>query len=795
MSVSNYIPNNCKYRLDKLDKVVWLLEKELIGRITVDGIDEYVVSAATDQYNVRTFTTTNIEVEENETLDERYEYTHSIKFRINGYSNFQYIVGQRLIFRDMEGTYWLLNPEFKYRVTCTYTLSSEGEYTEFTLATKSNYPLLRVASFNPEYAKPCETYNFTDIDSLMLNETQYSRLTYDDYGQRIVKYTNDGFKTIKFRKNSLQFQEVYDGSKTSHRLSFNVNFDDYKSSWHNNLIEFTENKYAMVLSTKNGFFIASGFQHGLQPSYRVTANDNEVNTIEITLADLHDQGRLITVLDYLPTEQYSAVTWEWVSSEYECINTTTAKRLLKEERDAFGNGMGKYQCLDGYWDKYYAIYGNDLVGIFSEVETFPCDACAPSVCTLTTSIPNQFYFNNASCKSFSLKCDGEWSASTSSTAITVSPSSGASNTNYTVSVCNSEEPVYTVPQYCTITIDYCDNKTKTFTAITQIENVEDCLPQGDTYSVNQDAQWVTIPVACCVNSVTSNDDNINSIQIQNGYVRFWINYNDSGSVRYITLTFTKCDGTTVNAYVNQVSIFANWVKESEQCDGIKLCDVERMYSGTSSTAITAYTNFTRLTNCRDSSDCESLNSRWVETTTTQCSNGKLYYIEVYQIRIDGVWGDTGQSRLGRETEDISGQCNANIEHWVVDGGATTCNDTTLYEVERLYIEVNEGDPQADWKRTNITRRGIVMVYDSETCGYSGTTSTYQEWRTVSGYRCNAGNKYQNLRLYYSDDAVNWTATDIYKDGALIEANSVDCGHEDPYEYRWIITDVTQCGEL
>ena len=42
MAVSNYTPNKCKYRIDELDNVVYIVNKEGIGGIKVDDGEAYI---------------------------------------------------------------------------------------------------------------------------------------------------------------------------------------------------------------------------------------------------------------------------------------------------------------------------------------------------------------------------------------------------------------------------------------------------------------------------------------------------------------------------------------------------------------------------------------------------------------------------------------------------------------------------------------------------------------------------------------------------------------------------------
>ena len=781
--ITNYENNNCRYRIERLDNVVFLLNKNGIGNISIDNGAAYVASAA----SLTSLECFNISLAEEEAIDERYEFTHSLQFSIHGYMNVEDLYAWHyVVVRDKDGSYWLLNPMFPCKITYTYTIGANESRTDFTFSTKSNYPLLRVNDFTQNYTEACKSYNLCGVDKLYVNESNFSSLSANN-----IRYTNDGFKVIQYKKNTCSFQETFDGTNVQHTLKFKIDFDSYKSSWHYNLLEFADNKYAMVLTTKCGFNVACGFNYGLNPSFNVTASNDEINSIEITLSDLHDQGTFVHLPSGTPFVEESAITWSWVTSEYDCIDSTTAKRTLMEKMDAYGNKLGKFKCLEGYQERYEYL-GDNLVGTFNDVVTFANDACRYTDCIMQTSMPSEIVFTSTgSCKHFSLMCSTDFTIS-SDNYFVITPTSGEANTNYIVEICNFHTPTATASTH-DIVVNYCDTE-KTFYGTVVQASPSECLPQGQFYDISQAAQWVTIPVSCCISSVDADSFNVNNFQIQNGYIKFRIETNDTGNERIITLTLTKCDGSEVDLYISQNSFYSTWVKEGTQCDVDKLCDFERMYSGTTSTAITSPTLYTRLTNCVSSQTCADVNTRWVETTYTTCSNGKLYYVEFLQVYSNGTWQNTGQNRLGREIEDVEGQCALNIEHWIEVTGYT-CNGTTKYTKERLYLEAYNGQPQQDWTPTDSYRRGSTVIeYNSEDCGYTPSTGyTYQEWRT-EGWMCNGTDKYLRQRQYVSNDAVTWIATDVYQQGALIEQNSEDCGYIEEFDYQWVLTDLTQCGE-
>ena len=784
--VTNYTPNNCKYAYDRLDNVVFLVSKDAIGSISIDNGAAYVASAS----SAMSIACSNISLSEDESLDERYQFNHKLQFTVQGYMNVDDFEGKYyVILKDVNNTYWLMNPMFPCKVTYTYTIGAEENHTDFTFSTISNFPLLKVIDFTTNYTKPCNGYSLCGIDILALNERDYSKIEGDT-----VTYSNDGFKDVVFLKNSCVFTEQFDGTIVSHQVKFNISFDDYKSSWHYNLLEFADNKYAMVLQTKCGTNIACGFSHGLNPSFVVTANENEFNSIEITLSDLHDEGTFIKLPTHVPYNYTSATSWVWVEGEYECINDTTAKRLLMQEVDAFGNGLDRYKCLEGYRIDYEYL-ADKLVGEFTEIVTFPCDACRNTSCSISTSMPLEMRFTTSGqSKSFTLSATSDFTVESSSQDIVVTPTSGAANTPYTLTVTSNAVPTSTAVEH-TVTIAACDGGyVYESNVIVQEQSASHCLPQGQNYNINYEAQEVIIPTSCCVMEVSANTVNLKNFQIQDGYVRMWADGNDSGSGRTMTVLFTLCDETESVAYVTQDSFYSEWRTESTECNGRQMCDFQRLYSGLTQSTVSARTYITRWYNCVDSEACQAQNYKWVESNDTVCENGKMWYLEYLNIYENGSWRQTGQVRYGREAEDVSGKCSTHIEHWLTVQNAYFCNDTTKYNKERLYYEEHYGDPQSAWTETDIYRMGTTVIEsDSVDCGYgSGSGYTYQQWRP-SGYECMSGSKYSKERKYVSNDTVNWVATDIYRIGMLVEQFSEDCGWASNYEYRWVIYDEMRCG--
>lgn len=766
MAVSEYINNPCKYNIDKLAKVVYLIDENASKNIHIDDGEAYIADIEQEPMALPVY---NIALSDTDELDERYKFTHRLTFSMNGYVNYRDFQGRYyVIVKTVDEEYWLVNPLFPCKVTYTYTLGANESHTDFTLSTISNHPTLRI--HNLAHSTPYECgYVRCGFDSLKLNESINSLKR----GNHVL-YTNDGFKDIVFKKNTGVFTEQFDGNNIQHNLKFDIKFDDYKSSWHYNLLEFVDNTYAAIIKTTCNKYILCGFGFGLQPSFNVDANDNaESDKISIDLIDMHDNGDFIGYVDDVTIEKDGTTNWTYTNkyNGYECVGNNLARYLLMEEVDALMNPTGNYKVLVGYEDQFTFL---NIVGTFTETVTFNSYDCADS-CRLQSSFPLEFVFNNVSCREYSLISDSDWSITSSVNYITVSPSNGLAGQSYTVSVCNTILPQETEAS-STLSINYC-NRVKTYNV--KVKRSDSCLPAGAVFDISANGQYVTIPTACCVTEAKDFGGTITNISIQNNYIRVYVPQNNSGNPRQFIISITYCDGREGEAIINQGTGFERWVKESTACTGNQKCDVERKYTGTTVSDINTRTEETRMTNCAVSSDCSGKMTRWVDTSETTCSGGKKYIVQAEQLSNDGgeTWVNTGNKRLGSETSDPSGECAGveEFEDWRENG--YVCVETTKYNRLQLYVSTD----QINWIATNTYKRGDrVLETNSADCGYitPSTGWTYEDWRLVeTDYICEDGNKYEKLRRYVSNDNVNWTATDVYKRGNLIEANSGDCGYD------------------
>ena len=141
---------------------------------------------------------------------------------------------------------------------------------------------------------------------------------------------------------------------------------------------------------------------------------------------------------------------------------------------------------------------------------------------------------------------------------------------------------------------------------------------------------------------------------------------------------------------------------------------------------------------------ENTTDSMIQSTIAFRSNmsGKVQVFKVYQDRIYEEW------RVVNENEYI-------------------CENGNSYKVEyqfQGYFADNINTP------TNVSRLGALVSQNDNRC-----TPQFEKWEVVSDdYICLGTSKYTKEQQYTSTDNVNWTPTDTFRSGELIETNSVDC---------------------
>lgn len=634
--------------------------------------------------------------------------------------------------------------------------------------------------------------------NLWLNESDYSSKDKDG----TILYTNDGFKKIEFINDTLSLTEEYDGENVMHSLSFKIPFSSYKESFHYNLLEFTDNTYACEVEKSDGTYASCGFYPGLFPSYSISCDTNIENadSITITLSDKHNGENFFSVSDDFAKKYESSKSSEFRMNDecLECVGYGVAKFIMKTEVDALGNPTGNYYALRGYEDELKAN-GYNIIGTFDDNVSLPYGKCksngAMEECYLNTSLTDMTFHERGEKKYFSIQADGGWRIEYNGERLSFSEKETTDSNTHMVTIEALVRPI-SIPYQETFTVTYCDGKTSTYNAYIKQETCNDSI-SDDT--VPKGGGNVLVKSECCVSAITSTIQGVLTIKTNEGYV-VSIPSMEGNEERVVPITITRCNGETSSPInIRQTPYYYKWVREASQCSDGYLCDVERMYSGETSSYITARTETTRLVNCvTDPTNCPYERTRWVSIDDTICDGKALCSLLAEETSNDGiVWTRTRKIKIDKVIDEANDTvCGANSPNkygkWLEVSGYI-CEGTTKYK-KIAFFQSNTID--GAYTRTNVVDKGDVWETNSTDCGWFEGIDDYEKrWEKV-GEECRGTSKYAKLQAkYYNEDGTEYIPTNTTKQYKyeLIEEKSADCGYVDEF-YRWILTDTVKCFE-
>lgn len=789
--VTEYNIDKCQYKIYHLKGTVFLFNDDLVKSISIDK-DTANISLQGKPLTVKC---ESVEVSEESSLDGRFSFTHKVTFKVQGYDN--KLVGYKWIgFQDASGECWLLNPMLEPSWSYKYTLDSQGEVTTYTASLVSNFPLLHIVGVErfEETQNPCG-YHRAVPSNLFLNESKYTAKTNDGN----ILYTNNGFKEVEFIKNSLSLTEDFDGDGITHSLSFKIPFSSYKESFHYNLLEFTDNKYACSVKKTDGTYSSCGFSYGLLPSYSISCDTDIENadTITITLTDKHDSENFFSVSSAFTQIYESTKTHEFIIKDecLECVGNGVAKFIMKTELDALGNPTGRYYALKGY-EEQLRNEGYNIIGTFEENVQIAHKGCNGSMgCYLNTNLSDMEFHVNGETKSFSISAEGGWNITYEGERLSFSMKEATDSDAHAVTISALVNPPTSGTYNDSFTVTYCDGKTVRYHAYIKKEVCNDYLSYN---MVPKGGGNVTLKSDCCISSVTSSTQGVLTLKTNSGYI-VSIPSMEGTEERTIPITITRCNGETNNdIIIRQVPYFYRWDREGEVCSEGYLCDVERMYSGETSTYITGKTDTTREINCvSDAANCPYERSRWVEIDEKICDGKALCSLLAEETSSDGIlWTKTGKVKIDNVI-DASNEsvCGANesgkFGKWMeVDG--YICDGTVKYRKIAFFMS---DTIDGTYIRTIINNKGDVWETNSKDCGWFDGIDNYEvRWEKV-GEECLGTTKCSKLQAKYfsKEDGSEYTPSINQYKYEVIKENSEDCGYIDEY-HRWIITETVKCFE-
>lgn len=672
MAVSEYKPSSCGYSYYKLENVVYLVSKEHTKKVYIDNGEAYISGLTEVPLRFDCF---NLQFTEESNLDERYKFTKQVTFSLHGYATNNVFSGKYyVILKSKDGTKWMVNVDFPSKVTYTFNLNSNQYQTDFTFASVSNFPTLRLATELNEGVSPCKQLKTYGIESLRMLETDYCRL--NTSAKTVYTFDNKQFVDVKYLGDSCTLTESFDGNNVTTTISFNIAFNAYKSSWHYNLLEFLQNHYAAIIRPKgvdNTFFC--GFNFGLIPSFNVstTSQNGQSDIITVTLTESSSHGS--TSANEWSEDEDTETRWINVKQvgdivAYDCVSMGVAMYLLKQEVNRNGVPTGRYKCLEGYESRFPTL---NIIGTFSNTQTFSNSDCTGSSCSVITDIPISITYRSMSCYTYSYSAACDWNVNGLASYMMVTPSSGAAGTSYTLSVCNTKVP--TTNESSTFRIKAGTNiKIVNVNLTTESDIINpssvniNCLQQNVTFTFN----------GGCPVTVTSIDARL-TYNIANSQMVVNVPRNNS-TANAITWTITvkDCHNNTATVTIIQDKTYENWVDISGFiCDGSTSYKRQQRYTGTTSTSINTPTSeFRKGAKIQDDdSRCGSSQSRWVTSQYYYCVDGDKWSFQEEEISYDGEnWTPNGVTRLLEMVESSSSFCNESVEYkwvltekWVCDG--------------------------------------------------------------------------------------------------------------------------------
>lgn len=675
MSVTNYTPESslCKYRYDRLRNVIYLVSKSHVKNIHIDNGAAYIDDLSEYPTLLRGF---GIQFSEESSLDERYAFSKTLTMSMRGYAtpdafNDKYYI----IIQSEDGTFWMINPDFPVKVTYSFNLSSTQNQTDFTFSINSNFPTLELVTdmdISTEYQ--CLPLTVPGIESLKLLEAGYAGI---DTENKIVYTYGKSFKDIEYLKYTCSLNESFDGEKITTTISFNIGFDAYKSSWHYNLLEFTENLYAAIVIPKDGdntYF--AGFNFGLQPNFVVKTEEGTSDIITINLVEMSNHGA--TAANDYHEEEDTDTTWIYVDRvgdtlTYECVSAGVARYLVQQEINAKGYATGKYKALYGYENSFPNL---NIIGTFSTTTTFSNPNCYDQDrCDIDTSIPNIITFTDVSCKIYSLSSTCPWTVTDIPSYLTVSPSSGNANTSYSIQVCNIS--AITSDIYGGFYINSGNSSRLINVRLSTSGEPGILSPDSHTITcLSQDVRFTFDP--SCQIRVTSIDPSL-SYNVGYSQLEVTVPRNQTTSAKTWSITVKDCNNDTQTVYIYQDKTYESWVTVSGyMCANGNSYTKQSRYTGATSSSINVATGEYRPGELIQSGDtrCSSSQTRWVFNGNYYCINGNKVQCVEEEISYDGgtTWAKTGATTLGETVADSDHFCDQSVTYSWRQSQRWICNE-------------------------------------------------------------------------------------------------------------------------
>lgn len=690
MSVSDYI-TNYKYKIGKLKDFIYIGDASILNEISIiDNIAHIKSGIGFEKLNG-----SNVQLKEQQSVNENLRFTKNVQITIDGYFNATGRIPSNpiVIVENQQGTRFLVNPEFGADIEYTFTLNSTQCQTVLEFDNISNLPVLEFVGkiINVTTFEECK-YKLSGVKDFQV--INFDNVALNQYTHNITIFGDDSFKQVQFNDNTFTLEEKYKNHLYTDTINFDITLDNYKSSWHYDLVKFLDRNYSAIVTPKgldDKFYV--GFNLGLQPSYEIETSTEVggIDNITITFSE-SSLGSLID-LNSATSSESTDKTWVGARSvitstgakydSHECYGDGIARYLVQSEVDAKGDNTGRYKVLEGYADMFPNL---NIVGTFTDTITYNEPNCSGINSILNTNIPATIYMAVGDRKTYDVYSDSDWSVENVSSFISLESTGnkGGETNHLTVSLegdaINHDEGTFTIT----------NGKLKKVTKVV-VRKFSDI-----TRNITTEEQVINLNVPFKTDSVVYKDKtyNINEISTLDG------------------LTFV------FNGQRVQIKVPMNDSTENKKVYEL------RLKSGNSSIKVTI--------------NQDHFYEEWHITSTSEyrCDNGSSYQV---LHRFTGLTADNLQETIEIKLGDVITQNDrrcANVISRYSDKGHYTCYDGKKY---KLLEEEESYDNGSNWSLTGRIRLGNADGSDTTFC----SQERQYKWQLTTNWQCDQSDNAQS----------------------------------------------------
>ena len=680
MSVSDYI-TNYRYKIGKLKNFIYVGDASLLNKIQIVGNGAIVQ----DFFKLTKLNGSNVQLKEQQSTNENLRFTKNVQMTIDGYFNATGRIPSNpiVIVENQEGTRFIVNPEFGANIEYTFTLNSSQCQTVVEFDNISNLPVLEIVDENSktvfEYAEvyggKCKyklggvkDFQVINFDNVALNPEKGD----------ITIFGDDSFKQVQFNDGTFTLEEKYKDHLYTDTINFDITLDNYKSSWHYDLVKFLDRNYSAIVTPKgldDKFYV--GFNLGLQPSYEIETStqvggiDNiTISFNESSLGSLINRGGLTisesTDKTWVPVRSVITSTGAKYDS-YECDewDAGLAKYLVQAEIDAKGDNTGRYKVLVGYADMFPNL---NIVGTFYDSIVYHEPNCGGINSILKTNIPATIYMAVGEKKTYDIDSDSDWSVENVSSFISLESTGYEGEQNrLTVSLkddaINHDEGTFTITngnvrKVTKVVVRKFSDITRDITAEEQVINLnvpfttDSVVYKDKTYNINETSY---------LDELTFNSYG-QRVQIK-------VPMNDSTENKKVYELILKSGNSSIKVTINQDHYYEEWhvTSTSEyRCDNGSSYQVLHRFTGLTADNLSETIEI-KLGDMITQNDrrCANVTTRYSDKGHYTCYNGKKYKLLEEEESYDNgsTWSLTGRIRLGDADDSDTTFCSPlNIQY-------------------------------------------------------------------------------------------------------------------------------------